>query len=218
MRGFAKLTIAGNLTRDPDLRSTANGRSVASFGVAVNRNRKDASGNMNEEVTFYNCSAWGQQAENINKYLHKGDPILLSGRPHQSNWRDRNGAERSSIEVEVDDFVFLGGGNRDNNSGSSSYPAPAGSTVSSDDFVPNDIPDGEVALDNPFDDSAPTATARAAKDAQDDKATKDSKAKDAKGTKGAALSSDTKKEEKNPGIGEVVLDEDMSVGLDEVPF
>ena len=189
MRGFAKIVIAGNLTRDPELRSTTTGRNVASFGVAVNRGRRGNDQNGNDEVTFYNCSAWGMQAETISKYLHKGDPILLSGRPSLRPWTGRDGVEHSSLEVDVDDFVFLGAG-RDNSasfvdSTNNAYAsAPANTAVAREEVVLEDIPDGDISMD------APTAKSSAKSAARPKSTPSDAPADDA----------------------------DMEINLDEIPF
>ena len=71
MRGFSKAIVTGNLTRDPELRTTPNGASVCSFSVAVNRVYRDASGEQKEDVSFIDCSAWGKLGEMINQYAKK---------------------------------------------------------------------------------------------------------------------------------------------------
>lgn len=165
MRGFSKIVITGNLTRDPEMRTTTSGRSVTSFGVAVNRMRKDASNTQNDEVNFYNCSAWGPLGETIHKYAHRGDPILVSGRFSLSTWKDRNGAERSSLEIDVDDFNFLGvnrDGGSSNSSTNSNYQNVASAPAAGQDVAPSDIPDGEVSLDSPLG-SAPQGAKKDAK-------------------------------------------------------
>ena len=166
MRGFSKAIIAGNLTRDPELRTTTSGTSVCSFSVAVNRNSRDASGNQRTEVSYLDCTAWGNQGETISKYLHKGSPILLSGRLQQRSWDDKTtGAKRSRVEIVVEDFVFIGGDRGDgaggNFGGSSSFASSnAGSNAKkSTDSIPSDIPEGEISLDDvPFDVPADVAT------------------------------------------------------------
>ena len=80
MRGFSKAIITGNLTRDPELRTTPNGATVCSFSVAVNRVYRDASGEQKEDVSFIDCSAWGKLGEMINQYAKKGSGVLVSGR------------------------------------------------------------------------------------------------------------------------------------------
>ena len=151
MRGFSKAIITGNLTRDPELRSTPNGASVCSFSVAVNRTYRDASGEQKEDVSFIDCSAWGKLGEMISQYAKKGTGVLVSGRLDQRSWEDKTtGQKRSRVEIVVEDFNFTGA--RDNNSGGSSYSSSFGAAndaPASD--IPDDIPDGEIDLsDVPF--------------------------------------------------------------------
>ena len=122
MRGFSKAIITGNLTRDPELRTTPNGASVCSFSVAVNRVFRDSSGTQQESVSFIDCSAWGKLGEMIGQYAKKGAGVLVSGRLDQRSWEDKNtGQKRSRVEIVVEDFNFTsaaserngnGGGNR----------------------------------------------------------------------------------------------------------
>ena len=148
MRGFSKAIIAGNLTRDPELRTTPNGSSVCSFTVAVNRTFRDASGEQKESVSFIDCSAWGKLSEVISQYAKKGSGVLVSGRLDQRSWEDKTtGNKRSRTEIVVEDFNFTGGARGDG--GSSSYSAGAEDTPSSD--IPDDIPEEEIDLsDVPF--------------------------------------------------------------------
>jgi single-strand DNA-binding protein len=147
MRGFSKAIIAGNLTRDPELRTTPSGASVCSFSVAVNRVYRDTSGEQKEDVSFIDCSAWGKLGEMISQYAKRGTGVLVSGRLDQRSWEDKNtGQKRSRVEIVVEDFNFTGNANRD---GGSSYQggssSSASSTPSADD-MPDDIPDGEIDL------------------------------------------------------------------------
>ncbi len=144
MRGFSKAIITGNLTRDPELRTTPNGASVCSFSVAVNRTYRDASGEQKEDVSFIDCSAWGKLGEMINQYAKKGSGVLVSGRLDQRSWEDKNsGQKRSRVEIVVEDFNFAGGApNGSSNSGSESV---------SESDIPEDIPEEEIDLsDVPF--------------------------------------------------------------------
>lgn len=156
MRGFSKAIITGNITRDPELRTTTNGASVCSFSVAVNRTFRDSSGNQQETVSFIDCSAWGKAGEIINQFAKKGTGILVSGRLDQRSWEDKNsGQRRSRVEIVVEDFNFLGGTDRD---GGSHAPAfEGGATEYGDsgnsgygdggtDVVPQDVPEGEIDL------------------------------------------------------------------------
>ena len=151
-RGFSKAIITGNMTRDPELRTTPNGSTVCSFSVAVNRTFRSSDGNQQESVSFLDCSAWGKAAEIINQYAKKGTGILVSGRLEQRSWEDKNsGQKRSRVEIVVEDFNFLGGIDRDG--GSRDYSG-AGESTGSDaeatDVAPDDIP-AEIELDEiPF--------------------------------------------------------------------
>ena len=119
MRGFSKAIITGNLTRDPELRTTPNGASVCSFSVAVNRVFKDSSGTQQESVSFIDCSAWGKLGEMIGQYAKKGAGVLVSGRLDQRSWEDKNtGQKRSRVEIVVEDFNFTGPANNDRNNNS----------------------------------------------------------------------------------------------------
>ena len=118
-RGFSKAIIVGNITRDPELRSTPSGAQVCGFSVAVNRNYKDSSGANQESVSFIDCSAWGKAAEIIAQYAKKGSGILVSGRLEQRSWEDKEGQKRSRVEIVVEDFNFVGGNGDGGNSGGS---------------------------------------------------------------------------------------------------
>lgn len=156
MRGFSKAIITGNLTRDPELRTTPNGASVCSFSVAVNRVYKDSNGEQKEDVSYLDCSAWGRLAEMISQYAKKGSGVLVSGRLDQRSWEDKNGGgKRSRVEIVVEDFNFIGSANRDGGGSSSSYSSNFGggsstsSNASSSD-IPDDIPE-EINMDEvPF--------------------------------------------------------------------
>lgn len=102
-----KVFILGNLTRDPELRQTASGQAVCSFGVATNRRYTDKSGQKQEQVEFHSVVAWGRQAEIITQYLHKGSSILVEGRLQTRSWQDPQGAKHSRTEV-IADQIQLG--------------------------------------------------------------------------------------------------------------
>ena len=141
MRGFSKAIITGNLTRDPELRTTPNGSSVCSFSVAVNRVFRDSSGNQQEDVSFIDCSAWGILGEMINQYAKKGTGVLVSGRLDQRSWEDKNtGQKRSRVEVVVEDFNFLTGMERGDNAGKGADAA------AEPEVVPDDIPEEPIDL------------------------------------------------------------------------
>lgn len=148
-RGFSKAIIMGNLTRDPELRSTPSGAQVCSFSVAVNRTYKDSSGQQQESVSFIDCSAWGRAGEIIAQYAKKGSGIMVSGRLDQRSWEDKEGQKRSRVEIVVEDFNFVGGGNsgaRNGEDGASYGGGAAETTTSSADVAPSDISDDPIDL------------------------------------------------------------------------
>jgi single-strand DNA-binding protein len=145
-KGFNKVVLMGNLTRDVEMRTTPSGQSVANFSIAVSRSWKDQSGQTQEQTSFINCVAWGKAGEIIAQYVKKGDPLLVSGRLDQRSWDDKDsGQKRSTIEVNVEDFNFIGGGSR-GEGGSGSYSAPSSSSSKSKDVVIEDIDDKPIDL------------------------------------------------------------------------
>lgn len=128
MKGFNKVILMGNLTRDPETRTTPGGQSVTQFSLAVNRTWKGADGQQQEAVSFIDCVAWGKAGEIIAQYLGKGRAVLVSGRLDQRSWEDKEtGGKRSKVEVVVEDFNFVDSG-QSGGTGSfdgGSKPAPA---------------------------------------------------------------------------------------------
>ena len=104
MVSFNRVVLAGNLTRDPELRFTNDGIPVCSFGLAVNRVRSRS-----EEVDFFDISAWRELGETVANYKKKGDPILLEGRLQYRTWEAQDGSKRSKVDVVADNVQFLGG-------------------------------------------------------------------------------------------------------------
>lgn len=127
MRGFNKVILIGNLTRDPELRYTPKGTAVAKIGLAINRVWRDEAGNNKEEVTFVDVDAWGKQAETISQYLKKGRPILVEGRLKLDQWDDKQtNQKRSRLGVVLEGFQFLDSGGAGQGGGfSSEGPADA---------------------------------------------------------------------------------------------
>src|SRR3954470_5710606 len=118
MPNFNKVILAGNLTRDPELRYLPKGTATARLGLAINRQWRDESGQTKEEVTFVDVDAWGKQAETICQYLKKGQPILIEGRLKLDSWDDKQtNQKRHQLRVVVGGFQFLGsGGSREGGS------------------------------------------------------------------------------------------------------
>ena|SRR5437899_1318516 len=126
MANFNKVILAGNLTRDPEVRYTPKGMAIAKFGMAINRTWKSESGESKEEVTFVDIDAFGRQAEVISQYCKKGSPLLVEGRLRLDQWDDKQtGQKRSKLGIVVEGFQFLGTGRSDGAGGGSRSSAPS---------------------------------------------------------------------------------------------
>jgi len=144
-KGFNKVILMGNLTRDPETRSTTGGQSVTNFSLAVNRSWKGADGSQQDAVSYIDCVAWGKPGEIISQYLGKGRAVLVSGRLDQRSWDDKDsGQKRSKVEVVVEDFNFVGDG-QGGGEGSSS-PRSSNSSNSSQEPQVEDINDKPIDL------------------------------------------------------------------------
>lgn len=102
-----RVNISGNLTRDPELRATAGGTQVLSFGVAVNDRRKNPqTGDWEDYPNFVDCTMFGTRAEAVSRYLSKGTKVAIEGKLRYSSW-ERDGQRRSKLEVIVDEIEFM---------------------------------------------------------------------------------------------------------------
>ena len=147
-----RVIISGNLTRDPDLRSTASGMAVLSLGVAVNdRRRNQQTGEWEDYPNFVDCTMFGTRAESLARFLSKGTKVTIEGKLRWSQW-ERDGQKRSKLEVIVDDLEFMSSRNGGQQSGynnggygNQSYapaaPAPAAPVIETSSSVyDEDIP------------------------------------------------------------------------------
>ena len=143
---FNKIIIVGNLGRDPELRYTPQGTPVCSFTIASNERRKDKSGEVQDITTWFRGTLFGQRAETFAQYLTKGKPVYVEGRLRQEVWTDREGKERTTLEINVTDFNFVGNGNGNGAGGASAgnegrAKSKSGSSGESDaDISDDDIP------------------------------------------------------------------------------
>lgn len=129
-----RVIIAGNLTRDPQVKFLANEKAVANFGLAINNRFKAADGTMKEDTVFVDIEAWGRTAELAGQYLTKGRACLVEGRLKLDTW-EKDGQKQSKLRVVADSIQFLDGGGKregtsDGASGRAPTPAPAGSSSS----------------------------------------------------------------------------------------
>lgn len=108
MASLNRVILIGNLTRDPELRYTPNGSSVASFGLAVNRTYTNKQGERVENVDFFNIVVWAKLAELCSEYIKKGSPVAIEGRLQSRSWETEDGQKRSVVEVVAENVQFLG--------------------------------------------------------------------------------------------------------------
>jgi len=146
----------GNLTRDPELRTTPSGATVCSFSLALNRSYKNAEGTWVEATDYIDITAWAALGERVAQYLTKGRPALVSGRLQSRSW-EQDGQKRSKVEVVANDVTFLGGapggggGAPVNSDEPVSASAPKKSSKKDEDVVIEDIGDEPINLDDiPF--------------------------------------------------------------------
>jgi single-strand DNA-binding protein len=126
-----RVVLTGNLTRDPELRSTGSGMSVCSLRVACNTRRKDQStGEWVDKPNYFDVTVWGAQGENCATYLEKGRPVGIDGRLEWREWQDKEGNKRQSVDIIADSVQFLGSRESSENGGrftpQSDVPADTG--------------------------------------------------------------------------------------------
>ncbi|HOB31714.1 MAG TPA: single-stranded DNA-binding protein [Verrucomicrobiota bacterium] len=140
------MILAGNLTRDPELRYTPKGTAVARFTLAVNRVFTSEDGTRKEEVSFIDIDAWGRQGEIISQYMKKGRPLLVEGRLKQDTWEDKNTHQKQSkLKVVLESFAFIDSNRSDSGGGEAPRrPAPAAAASGPEPDMPapeeDDVP------------------------------------------------------------------------------
>lgn len=142
-----RVVLIGNLTRDPELRTTPNGTSVTTLGIAVNRRWTNQQGERVENTDFFNIVAWGRLAELCNEYIKKGSPIAVDGRLQHRTWETPEGQKRSKVEVVAENVQFLGRpqGEPSQFAGTSQQPSnaeapPVEESTSNSDTEESDVP------------------------------------------------------------------------------
>ena len=128
-----KFIVTGNITKDAELRYTANDKAYSKFSIANNEGYGD-----NQKTNFFNCTLWGKSAENLNRFLTKGQKVLITGKVEINDYKDKEGVERKIIDINVDSFggvELLGNkaqqesGTNNNTSNNSDFP------IDSDDYM-----------------------------------------------------------------------------------
>ena len=153
-----RVILTGNLTRDPELRSTGGGLAICSLRIASNTRRKDNStGEWVDKPNYFDVTIWGRQGENAAQYLSKGRPVAVVGRLEWREWQDKEGNNRQSVEIVADNVQFLsspdgaggGGGNGGGFTPRSDVP------VDTNDFVGAPAGGGGGGSSSPAEDDIP---------------------------------------------------------------
>jgi single-strand DNA-binding protein len=145
-----RVVLVGNLTKDPELRTTQGGTSICKLRLAVNTRRKDQSGQWTDKPNYFDITVWGQQGENCATYLQKGRPVAIDGRLEWREWDATDGSgKRQAVEIVAESVQFLGG--RDDGGGNGQRFTPE-SDVPADtaDFTPAPAGPGTADDDIPF--------------------------------------------------------------------
>lgn len=112
MPNYNKVILMGNVTRDPELRSTQGGMKILKLGLAINRKQKDKP----DSTCFVDLTAFGKSAEVLEQYVQKGDPLLVDGRLDFSTWETDDGKKRSKLDVIIENFQLMPRRERDSTS------------------------------------------------------------------------------------------------------
>ena len=137
-----RVVLTGNLTRDPELRSTGSGLAVCSMRIASNTRRKDQSGQWVDKPNYFDVTVFGAQGENCHRFLSKGRPVAVDGRLEWREYTDKDQNKRQAVEIVADGVQFLGGRDDQAGGGSSFTPQRSDVPVDSSDFTPVGAPSG----------------------------------------------------------------------------
>jgi single-strand DNA-binding protein len=141
-----RVVLTGNLTRDPELKSTTSGTSVCKLRIACNTRRRNPSGEWVDKPNYFDVTVWGAQGENCAQYLQKGRPVAIDGRLEWREWEDPQGNKRQAVDIIADSVQFLGSRDGAENGGrftpqsdvpadtADFEPAPAGGSTGDDDI------------------------------------------------------------------------------------
>ncbi len=140
---YQKITVVGNLGRDPEMRYTPGGQAVTNFSVATNRQYTSSNGEKVKETVWFRVSAWGRQAETVNQFLKTGSQVLVEGRMNPDKatggpriWQRQDGSSASSFEITADRVVFLSG--RGDNAGGGGQDADQGAPAEPEGMAAED--------------------------------------------------------------------------------
>ena len=135
-----RVTITGNLTRDPEVRRTQSGLAILALGVAVNDRRKNSqTGEWEDYANFIDCKMFGTRAESVANYLHKGSKVGIDGKLRYSSW-EKDGQKRSKVSIVGDDLDFMSRRSDGDSGSSGSSAASSAPTTSSSNDYDDDVP------------------------------------------------------------------------------
>jgi single-strand DNA-binding protein len=146
MASYNKVLLMGNLTKDPELRYSADGTPHASLRMAINRKYKDRQENPKEEVAYVDIKAFGKDAENLSKFVKKGSPLLVDGRLSYYEWQTDGGDKRNKLSVVCERYQFLSNGARGGRAGE--VDAGLGVPATGPEAADEPGPDYRSPLDN----------------------------------------------------------------------
>ena len=135
MANINRVVLVGNLTRDPELRTTPSGTSVCKLRLAVNSRTRGADGQWADKPNYFDVTVWGNQAESCSQYLSKGRPVGVDGRLDWREWDAQDGTKRQAVEIIAESVQFLGGRDSEGGAGGGGGGqqfVPASATASSD--------------------------------------------------------------------------------------
>jgi len=155
MRSVNKVILIGHLTRDPELRQTSGGQSVATFSIATNRVWNTSGGDRQESTEFHDLVAWGKLAEICDQYLSKGIAVYVEGRLNTRNWEAQDGSKRYKTEVVVNDLNIL----TKKGDAPAKMPSSTASTASTPESTPEAMTDS-VDIDSSFETAETTDSER----------------------------------------------------------
>ena len=146
-----KAMIIGNVVRDPEIRTTPSGQTVASFSVATNLNWTDTQGQRQSKAEFHNVVAWRKLAEIIGQYVKKGGKIYIEGRLETRSWDDQNAVKRYRTEIVADNMILLDRPSSSGGSQSSAAPRANSQAGSGQSEPPAKADDQEISIEDiPF--------------------------------------------------------------------
>jgi single-strand DNA-binding protein len=143
-----RVVLTGNLTRDPELKSTTSGTSVCKLRLACNTRRRDSSGEWVDKPNYFDITVWGAQGENCAQYLQKGRPVAVDGRLEWREWEDQQGNKRQSVDIIADSVQFLG--SRDGGENGGRFTPQSDVPADTADFQPATSGGGAGDDDIPF--------------------------------------------------------------------